>query len=71
MALVGSGPASLIAAYDLVRLNYRVTVFEALHKLGGVLPVRPIFQASIAIGRLVAGHEPAPAPAKEQFPILR
>ncbi|MBI4893446.1 MAG: NADPH-dependent glutamate synthase [Acidobacteria bacterium] len=37
VALVGSGPASLIAAYDLVRLNYRVTVFEALHKLGGVL----------------------------------
>jgi len=37
VALVGSGPASLIAAYDLVRLNYQVTVFEALHKLGGVL----------------------------------
>ncbi|MCX7603997.1 MAG: NADPH-dependent glutamate synthase [Bryobacteraceae bacterium] len=37
VALVGSGPASLIAAYDLVRLNYRVTVFEALHKLGGVM----------------------------------
>ncbi|MBI5281597.1 MAG: NADPH-dependent glutamate synthase [Candidatus Solibacter usitatus] len=37
VALVGSGPASLIAAYDLVRNNYRVTVFEALHKLGGVL----------------------------------
>jgi len=37
VALVGSGPASLIAAYDLVRLNYRVTVFEALHQLGGVL----------------------------------
>lgn len=37
VALVGSGPASLIAAYDLVRQNYRVTIFEALHKLGGVL----------------------------------
>lgn len=37
VALVGSGPASLIAAYDLVRQNYQVTVFEALHKLGGVL----------------------------------
>lgn len=37
VAMVGSGPASLIAAYDLVRKNYRVTVFEALHKLGGVL----------------------------------
>ncbi|HEX8984839.1 MAG TPA: NADPH-dependent glutamate synthase [Bryobacteraceae bacterium] len=37
VALVGSGPASLIAAFDLVRKGYRVTVFEALHKLGGVL----------------------------------
>ncbi len=37
VAMVGSGPASLIAAYDLVRKNYRVTVFEALHRLGGVL----------------------------------
>jgi glutamate synthase (NADPH/NADH) small chain len=37
VALVGSGPASLIAAYDLVRNNYRVTIFEALHQLGGVL----------------------------------
>jgi glutamate synthase (NADPH/NADH) small chain len=37
IALVGSGPASLIAAYDLVRKGYRVTVFEALHELGGVL----------------------------------
>lgn len=37
VALVGSGPASLIAAFDLARLGYRVTVFEALHRLGGVL----------------------------------
>jgi glutamate synthase (NADPH/NADH) small chain len=37
VALVGSGPASLIAAYDLVRKGYRVTIFEALHQLGGVL----------------------------------
>jgi glutamate synthase (NADPH/NADH) small chain len=37
VALVGSGPASLIAAFDLVRRNYRVAVFEALHELGGVL----------------------------------
>lgn len=37
VALIGSGPASLIAAFDLVRKNYRVTVFEALHELGGVL----------------------------------
>jgi len=37
VALVGSGPASLIAAYDLIRHGYRVTIFEALHGLGGVL----------------------------------
>ncbi|HEV2350536.1 MAG TPA: NADPH-dependent glutamate synthase [Terriglobia bacterium] len=37
IALVGSGPASLIAAFDLIRQGYRVTVFEALHELGGVL----------------------------------
>jgi len=37
VALVGSGPASLIAAFDLVRKGYDVTVFEALHELGGVL----------------------------------
>jgi len=37
IALVGSGPASLIAAFDLVREGYSVTVFEALHELGGVL----------------------------------
>lgn len=37
VALVGSGPASLIAAFDLVRKGYKVTVFEALHQLGGVL----------------------------------
>ena len=41
------------------------------YKLGGILPIQPIFNASIAIGRLVAGHSPQAAPAKEQFPILR
>jgi len=37
VALIGSGPASLIASFDLVKKNYRVTVFEALHELGGVM----------------------------------
>jgi glutamate synthase (NADPH/NADH) small chain len=37
VALVGSGPASLAAAGDLARMGHRVTVFEALHKVGGVL----------------------------------
>ena len=37
IALVGSGPASLIAAHDLAAKGYRATVFEALHEPGGVL----------------------------------
>ncbi len=37
VAMVGSGPASLIAARDLAGLGYHVTVFEALHDFGGVL----------------------------------
>jgi len=37
IAVVGSGPAGLTAASDLARLGYAVTVFEALHALGGVL----------------------------------
>ncbi len=37
VGMVGSGPSSLICANDLARLGYKVTVFEALHELGGVL----------------------------------
>jgi glutamate synthase (NADPH/NADH) small chain len=37
VAIVGSGPAGLTAAADLARLGHRVTIFEALHKPGGVL----------------------------------
>jgi glutamate synthase (NADPH) small chain len=37
VAIVGSGPAGLTAAGDLVRQGHRVHVFEALHELGGVL----------------------------------
>ncbi len=39
IAVVGSGPAGLTAANDLVRLGYRVTVFEALARPGGMLRV--------------------------------
>jgi len=31
VAIIGSGPAGLICAYDLRRWGYQVTVFEALH----------------------------------------
>ncbi|MDK1030933.1 MAG: NADPH-dependent glutamate synthase [Planctomycetia bacterium] len=37
VAIVGSGPASLTVAGELVRLGYQTTIFEALHKPGGVL----------------------------------
>ncbi|MBW2595723.1 MAG: NADPH-dependent glutamate synthase [Deltaproteobacteria bacterium] len=37
VAVVGAGPAGLTIAGDLVKLGHDVTVFEALHKAGGVL----------------------------------
>jgi glutamate synthase (NADPH/NADH) small chain len=37
VAVVGSGPAGLTVAADLAKLGHRVTIFEALHKAGGVL----------------------------------
>jgi len=37
VAVVGAGPAGLTVAGDLVRMGHAVTVFEALHKPGGVL----------------------------------
>ncbi|MDD3137910.1 MAG: NADPH-dependent glutamate synthase [Lachnospiraceae bacterium] len=37
VAVIGSGPAGLTCAGNLARLGYDVTVFEALHKFGGVL----------------------------------
>ncbi|AHF96485.1 MAG: NADPH-dependent glutamate synthase [Desulfurella sp.] len=37
VAIVGSGPAGLACASDLAKLGYDVTIYEALHKAGGVL----------------------------------
>ena len=37
IAVVGSGPAGLSFAGDMAKLGYEVTVFEALHEIGGVL----------------------------------
>lgn len=37
VAIVGSGPAGLACASDLAKLGYEVTIFEVLHKAGGVL----------------------------------
>lgn len=36
-AIIGAGPGGLTAAGDLIRLGHDVTIFEALHKPGGVL----------------------------------
>ena len=37
IAVVGSGPAGLAFAGDMAKYGYQVTVFEALHEIGGVL----------------------------------
>jgi glutamate synthase (NADPH/NADH) small chain len=37
VAVVGGGPAGLTVAGDLVKLGHQITIFEALHKMGGVL----------------------------------
>jgi len=37
IAVVGAGPAGLTIAGDLIKLGHEVTIFEALHKAGGVL----------------------------------
>lgn len=37
VAIIGSGPAGLACASDLAKKGYDVTIFEALHKAGGVL----------------------------------
>ena len=37
VAVIGSGPSGLTCSGDLAKLGYDVTIFEALHKAGGVL----------------------------------
>ena len=37
VAVIGSGPAGLSCAGDLIKMGYDVTIFEALHEIGGVL----------------------------------
>ncbi|MCJ7431724.1 NADPH-dependent glutamate synthase, partial [Candidatus Bathyarchaeota archaeon] len=37
VAIVGAGPAGLTVGADLIKLGHEVTIFEALHKPGGVL----------------------------------
>ncbi len=55
IAIVGSGPAGLVCAYQLRQLGYRPTIFEALPTAGGMLAVgipsfrlpRPLLQAEL------------------------
>lgn len=37
VAVVGSGPSGITVAYELLQAGHQVTIYEALHKLGGVL----------------------------------
>ncbi len=37
IAVIGSGPAGLTTAGELAKVGYQVTIFEALHEIGGVL----------------------------------
>ncbi|MDR0907628.1 MAG: NADPH-dependent glutamate synthase [Rikenellaceae bacterium] len=55
VAVVGSGPAGLACAADLAKMGYEVTIFEALHKPGGVL-VYGIPEFRLPKGRVVAAE---------------
>jgi NADPH-dependent glutamate synthase beta subunit-like oxidoreductase/pyruvate/2-oxoacid:ferredoxin oxidoreductase beta subunit len=39
VAIIGGGPAGMTAAYDLRQAGYKVTIFEALDRLGGMMGV--------------------------------
>jgi indolepyruvate ferredoxin oxidoreductase alpha subunit len=39
VAVVGGGPAGMMAAYDLRKMGYKVTIFEAFSRLGGMMAV--------------------------------
>lgn len=44
IAVIGGGPAGLMAAFDLSRRGYRVTLFEAEERLGGALWLIPAYR---------------------------
>ncbi len=44
VAIIGGGPAGLTAAHDLARLGYRVTIFEANNRLGGLFYLVPEYR---------------------------
>jgi len=44
IAVVGGGPSGLMAAFDLARKGYRVTIFESTNRLGGALWLIPHYR---------------------------
>ena len=55
VAVIGAGPAGLTCAGDLAKLGYDVTIYEALHKAGGVLTYG-IPEFRLPKNRVVAGE---------------
>ena len=55
IAVVGSGPAGLSFAGDMIKRGYAVTVFEALHEIGGVLKYGMFSLPKPAVPRLQDG----------------
>ncbi len=57
VAVVGSGPAGLMAAYDLRKAGYKVTIFEAAAELGGLLIEGiPEYRLPLAVVRQEIGN---------------
>ncbi len=50
--MIGSGPAGLTCAGDLAKLGYEVTIFEALHRAGGVLKLTVFLEFRLPKTRL-------------------
>lgn len=71
VAVIGSGPAGLTCAADLAKRGYQVTIFEALHKPGGVLTYGiPEFRLPKAIvAREIQGIEELGVEVKLNFII--
>ena len=73
VAVVGSGPAGLVCAYDLACLGYQVTMFEALPAIGGVLAYGiPEFRLpKVIVAELVSDLEAAGVELRTQTIVGR
>jgi len=71
VAAIGSGPASLTFAGQMAKFGYQVTVFEALHELGGVLSYGiPEFRLPKSIVRSEIGYLEAIGVAFERNAVI-